>query len=200
MRVLCPKVARFSFPDGCRFGKDAAILNCAGSVTRVASPSERSFLRSAVAAALARIGRQFGIWDLGIGMGSRIHKFPIPNPQSPILRLLISILLFVHLAVPLRAAVDLPVGDPTQPIGVRAGGATHWRQGAYEVWVLRGGAEIKQGSTAAKSDEAVLWVDRAEAFSERPSKVIAYLEGHVVIDFGPGGDLQTPATNRKRRL
>jgi hypothetical protein len=99
-----------------------------------------------------------------------------------------------------RAAVDLPVGDPSQSIAVRAGGATHWRQGAYEVWVLRGGVDIKQGSTAAKSGEAVLWIDRAEAFSERPSKVIAYLEGNVVIDFGQGGDPQMPAASRKRRL
>src|SRR6185369_9680319 len=85
----------------------------------------------------------------------------------------------------LRAAVDLPIADPSQPIAIRASGASHWKQGAYEVWVLRGSVQIVQGTTQAKGDEAVLWIDRAEAFSGRPSKIIAYLEGKEVrVDLG----------------
>ncbi|HMC12630.1 MAG TPA: organic solvent tolerance protein OstA [Pirellulaceae bacterium] len=86
------------------------------------------------------------------------------------------------------AGIELPIGDVTQPVAIRAGGAMHWRQGAYEVWVLRGAVQIDQGAITAKSDEAVLWVDRAEAFSGRPSKVIAYLEGKVRVNFGKSGD------------
>jgi hypothetical protein len=92
------------------------------------------------------------------------------------------------------AAIELPVGDVAQSISIRAGGSTHWRQGGYEVWVLRGDVQIAQGSTIARSDEAVLWIDRAEAFSGRPSKIIAYLEAtgppdrKVTVEFGRRGN------------
>jgi hypothetical protein len=48
------------------------------------------------------------------------------------------------------------VGDPTQAISIRAEGATHWRQGAYEVWVLHGNVQIVQGTITARGGEAVL--------------------------------------------
>jgi lipopolysaccharide export system protein LptA len=99
------------------------------------------------------------------------------------------------------AEVELPVGDATQPVSIRAGGAAHWRQGAYEVWVLRGAVSIEQGSLSAKSDEAVLWIDRAEAFSDRPSKIIAYLEGQQVqVDFGRGGDPNSVSGRKAQTL
>lgn len=98
-----------------------------------------------------------------------------------------ALLLFFSLCSAARGAVELPVGDPTQPINIRANGANHWRQGAYEVWVLRGEVQIAQGGTQAHGEEAVLWIDRAEAYSGRPSKIIAYLEGKQVrVDLGPG--------------
>jgi lipopolysaccharide export system protein LptA len=98
-----------------------------------------------------------------------------------------ALFLLVFLPSTTRAAVELPVGDPTQPINIRASGANHWRQGAYEVWVLRGAVQIAQGATQASGEEAVLWIDRAEAYSGRPSKIIAYLEGNGVrVDLGPG--------------
>lgn len=93
----------------------------------------------------------------------------------------------VSLAVAVQtasAAVELPVGELTQAIAIRAGSATHWRQGAYEVWVLAGRVEMTQGDVTTRSEEAVLWIDRAEAFSGNPSKIIAYLEGRVKINFG----------------
>src|SRR5690606_3913067 len=40
----------------------------------------------------------------------------------------------------------------------------------------------------ARSNEAVFWVDRAEAFSGRPSKVIGYFEGNVKVNFGRRGN------------
>lgn len=71
---------------------------------------------------------------------------------------------------------------------IRARSATHWPQGGYEVWVLKGDCRIEQGAVSARGSEAVLWIDRAEAYSGRPSKIIAYLEGNVDVDFGRAGD------------
>lgn len=89
------------------------------------------------------------------------------------------------------ADVEIPLADTNAPIVITARHAAHWPQGAYEVWVLRGETELRQGEVVAKGAEAVLWVDRAEAFSGRASKVIAYLEGPnggVQVDFGAAGD------------
>jgi lipopolysaccharide export system protein LptA len=83
--------------------------------------------------------------------------------------------------------VELPTRGASAPIAIRASGATHFTQGQYEVWVLRGACRIQQGRTIARGDEAVLWIDRAEAFSGRPSKVIAYFEGHAQVDFHRDG-------------
>jgi lipopolysaccharide export system protein LptA len=105
---------------------------------------------------------------------------PFRIPQSAF-RTLLTVLLLVPLVA--RAAVEIPVGDTTQSIAIRAGAATHWNQGAYEVWVLRGAVQIKQGKTVARSNEGILWINRAEAFSGQPSKVIAYLEGDVRVEF-----------------
>ena len=108
--------------------------------------------------------------------------------------------LVAALASPLRAGVELPVGNQTGAISIRAGGATHWKQGAYEVWVLGGDVQITQGDVVAKSREAVLWIDRAEAFSGRPSKIIAYLEKFVQVDFGRGGDPHAITGRRAQSL
>ena len=114
---------------------------------------------------------------------------PICNLQFEICDLWCALLLVSALALPARAAVELPVvSNQSAPVSIRAGGATHWRQGAYEVWVLRDQVRIEQANVKAEGDEAVLWIDRAEAFSGRPSKVIAYLDGRVHVDFGRGGD------------
>ncbi len=86
------------------------------------------------------------------------------------------------------AELDLPVGDPKSPVSIRSGSAVSFRQGGYEVFVLSGGCTIKQGEVRAQGQEAVLWVDRADAFSGRPSRVIAYIEGQVEVKFGDKGD------------
>jgi hypothetical protein len=143
-------------------GKDAPILTCAGFVTRLIISCERIGVRSALGAARCA----------AVSIAHVIFALVILAPNDS------------------RAAVELPVADPAQPVSIRAGGATHWRQGAYEVWVLRGAVRIQQGSLSALSQEAVLWVDRAEPFSGNPSKVIAYLEGNVQVEFGKGN--QTP--------
>jgi hypothetical protein len=119
---------------------------------------------------------------------------PIRNPQSAIrnaqsaIRNLLALALLLIATAASRAEVELPLTGDSRPIAIRANSATHWTQGAYEVWVLRGDCRIEQGLTAARAGEAVLWIDRAESFSGRPSRVIAYLEGNVEVDFGRPGD------------
>lgn len=87
--------------------------------------------------------------------------------------------------------IELPQEELNLPVSIKAGSATHWKQGQYDVYVLRGDLQIKQGDTVATAPEAVLWLDRAEPYTGRSSKVIAYLEGpqgSVRVDFGRGGD------------
>ena len=88
--------------------------------------------------------------------------------------------------------VEIPVGLPKDGITIRGDAASQWEQGSYEVWHLRGHAEVRQGEVVARGPEAILWIDRAEAFSGLPSKVIAYFEGagpdRVTVQFGALGN------------
>jgi hypothetical protein len=151
----------------------------------LASSSERTGVRLAAGGArggrraIADCGLRIAAWWNAVGsyIGCPRSKVQIPRSQSWLLGVLL-LFLVPRLAV---AQVELPVGDVTQSIAIRAGGATHWQQGEYEIWVLRGAVEIAQGSTSAQSDEAVLWIDRAEAYSSQPSKIIAYMEKHVRV-------------------
>ena len=81
----------------------------------------------------------------------------------------------------------MPLPRESAPITIRAAEANQWREGGYEVWVLRGGCEIQQEGVVARAQQAVLWVDRAEPSDSRISKVLAYLEGEVAIDYGRTG-------------
>lgn len=102
-------------------------------------------------------------------------------------------LLIVALAGQAQAigGIELPQEETNLPVSIRAASATHWKQGQYDVYVLRGDLQIQQGETIATAPEAVLWLDRAEPYTGRSSKVIAYLEGpqgSVRVDFGRKGD------------
>jgi len=91
-------------------------------------------------------------------------------------------------ALPAWAQVDLPTPSPGDSIVVTAGAANHWREGAYEVWALRGDCRIAQGTSFAHSDEAVLWIDRADPASSGQGKIIAYLEGGVEVELHRDGE------------
>jgi hypothetical protein len=135
--------------------------------------SERLGVRSAVAAARATVSSD---------ANDRLHE------RSNLSGAFLFALLLLGGAGIAGADVELPTTGPAAPIAIRANGATHFTQGQYEVWVLRGACQIVQANTAAQSSEAVLWIDRAESFSGRPSKIIAYLEGNVQVDFHHSGD------------
>ncbi len=82
------------------------------------------------------------------------------------------------------AQVELPQTDPRYPIVVNAKHAHHWVEGLYDVWWLEGDCRVDQGPSHAKSKEALLWIERPDSQAETQSshRVIAYLEGEVVIE------------------
>jgi hypothetical protein len=104
-------------------------------------------------------------------------------------------------------AITLPQADPSAVISASASEASHWRQGAYDVWHLRGDCRVTQGTNTIRSPEAVLWIDYANANAEAdpeteeaaPTKVIVYVEGGrqqpVALDFAA-----TPANASGNRL
>ncbi len=74
-----------------------------------------------------------------------------------------------------------------EPITVAADWCTHWREGVYDVWHLRGNCYLNQGITYARAPEAVIWID-ARNHPQQPIQVIAYFEGaagaNVNVDYG----------------
>jgi lipopolysaccharide export system protein LptA len=132
---------------------------------------------------------------------SRQPQSAIRNPQSAIALLIALLLGFVSNA---QADVALPLADPNFSITIRGDSASHWPQGSYEVWHVRGNCEIRQGEISARAPEAIFWIDRAESFSGQMSKVIAYLEGtggeKVLVDFGGGKNPQAMGPRRSQRL
>jgi hypothetical protein len=94
----------------------------------------------------------------------------------------LAMLLVCH-PFPAGAQVDLPPLDRSSPVSIIADQANRWTQGIYEVWLLRGNCRIRQGFDTASAREAVLWIERTDPTTSEPSKVIAYLEGAVAVDF-----------------
>jgi hypothetical protein len=93
-------------------------------------------------------------------------------------------------AKPVAALVDLNLPQPSvdDPVSVEADQATHWTQGSYEVWHLKGSCLISQGLVYARAAEGIIWVERGGLNGDPPTKVIAYLEGNVTIDYQTGTD------------
>ncbi len=89
--------------------------------------------------------------------------------------------------------IQVASGAGHEPITVAADWCTHWQQGVYDVWWIKGNCYLNQGLTYARGPEAVLWVDARSAPSGQPTKVIAYFEAgvgeRVAVDFRrPTGD------------
>lgn len=81
------------------------------------------------------------------------------------------------------AEIALPLPDPSQPLSISARQATHWEQGSYDVYVLEGACEIRQGMSTAASRDAVLWVLEESTPRGALTRVIAYLKGDVECEF-----------------
>lgn len=101
-------------------------------------------------------------------------------------------------------AEDIAVApaDLRQPITIAADSCSHWQQGVYEVWHLRGNCYINQGLTYTRAPEAVLWIEESPTGAQ-PTKVIAYLEAspekQVVVDYRRP-DAEESGDNRLGRL
>ncbi len=80
-----------------------------------------------------------------------------------------------------RAQVVLPEPSPNASIHIRADRANRWKEGGYEVWMLRGNCQIVQDRLVASAQNAVLWVLRTAPLAEEDSRVIVYLEDDVVV-------------------
>ena len=106
-------------------------------------------------------------------------------------RLLVTLLIVAVFAPqPVAAEVDFNLPQPSidDPVTVEADRATHWTQGAYEVWHLQGSCLITQGLIYARAAEGIIWVERGGMNGDPPNKVIVYLEGKVTIDYQTGTD------------
>ncbi|MBI2824542.1 MAG: hypothetical protein HYX69_07645 [Planctomycetia bacterium] len=82
------------------------------------------------------------------------------------------------------AAVNVPGANRNATIVIQADDAYRWEQGSHEVWILRGRCSVSQGAVSATSREAVLWIKRGEQFGQENNRVIAYMEGDVVVARG----------------
>jgi len=95
--------------------------------------------------------RRKGLCDRGL--------FSCPVVQAAF-RLLGIVLLTLSMIEAQAEDLSFPLPERFHPIEIKAGAANHWRMGSYEVWILRGSCEIKQGPLTLQSREAVVWVDR----------------------------------------
>lgn len=86
----------------------------------------------------------------------------------------------------LQAEVEIPLAPLDAPIVVQAEESTHWQEGQYEVWLLRGRCQVRQDEIVADARDAVIWVDQGNPLEGVPTKIIAYLETDVTISFGQG--------------
>jgi hypothetical protein len=85
--------------------------------------------------------------------------------------------------------IELPPTDPRDGIHLRASSAEKWREGAYDIWRLRGECQVRQGDLKSFGDEAIVWVDHGSGRDGDATKVIVYLEGKVeVIRTEAGGE------------
>ncbi|MDE0936647.1 MAG: organic solvent tolerance protein OstA [Mariniblastus sp.] len=75
------------------------------------------------------------------------------------------------------------------PISVSSGSITRWQAGQFEVLHLSQGALITQGPISASADEAIIYVESPEGGvgKDRSHKIIAYLEGNVVVQLDRKG-------------
>jgi len=91
---------------------------------------------------------------------------------------MIFLILILSFTTPLvqAAEINFPAEDELQPIRITGTSGSSWTQGNYEVWHIHDG-QIRQGLFSAKSNTAVVWIDRTLSESETRKKVIVYLEG-----------------------
>lgn len=76
--------------------------------------------------------------------------------------------------------INSVVEDRSLPISVSANDASRWKQGAYDVWHMKGDVRIGQGSSLITADEGIIWSEKADPTRQIPAKLIVYVEGKDV--------------------
>lgn len=109
--------------------------------------------------------------------------------SSLVAPLLLSFLLFHNDTYCIAQQIDLPQPSVNDRITVSADRAHRWQQGAYDCWLLVGNVYINQGPLTTRAQSAVLWIQPGEKFGDEPTKIIAYLEDRVAIDYRYPEDL-----------
>lgn len=93
--------------------------------------------------------------------------------------------------------ISFPRPDLGSSITVHSSQVTRWQIGQYEVLHLVGDIRIHQQQVTATANEAILWVETPDESPDQQFKIIAYLEGHVVIDLKRNGTEETgPSSDR----
>src|SRR5690606_36256723 len=81
-----------------------------------------------------------------------------------------------------------PRAQRTQPIVFGAPAAQRWQEANREVWLLTGGAFVRQGNVSAQAARGVVWLELGR-YGERTGHVTAYLEEDVVVErFGDNNE------------
>ncbi len=124
---------------------------------------QRRFPRAADAAALARWRpRSIGIFACLL---AATIAFPIELGGLP----------------SCSAAVELPEVKGNEQISLSADHVERWRDGDYEVLLLTGHCEIRQGPQLVRAARAVVWVEQADVTSLDPHRLAVYVEQQVVV-------------------
>ncbi len=114
--------------------------------------------------------------------------------RARLARVVLAACCWLWFAASAMAQVELPKASLTDRITVAADGGSHWVEGVYDVYLLDGNCYVNQGLTYARSQRAVLWIERGGALGDPPHKVIAYFEGDVEIKY------QADAKNQQGQL
>ena len=125
--------------------------------------------------------------------GSRAED-PLPPPSSPAGVLASLPARGLASAIAEAGQIEVPAVDPAELLTIRAGQASRWTEGSYDVWHLTGGATIAQGATTASAHEAVIWIEQqpsnatdpvdASAASPPVRSVLVRMAGNVKVEAG----------------
>ncbi|QDV57140.1 LPS-assembly protein LptD [Rosistilla oblonga] len=99
-------------------------------------------------------------------------------------RLACALALSLFATVCVGVEIELPPVDPADRIMIRGDEMSRWTEGQYDVLYFKGNCQIAQNGRQATGGQMMLWVDQQGPDSEIPTKVIAYLEDGVEVQFG----------------
>jgi len=118
----------------------------------------------------------------------------LPPPSSPAGVLATLPTRGLAAAIAEAGQIEVPGVDPAEQLSVRAGQASRWTEGSYDVWHLTGGVTIAQGPTTASAHEAVIWIEQQPAVLDdtvvdTPTappvrSVLVRMAGNVEVDAG----------------